>query len=70
MYLRDMIYSKGHIASVTDGFFDFNNKSKCYTCSTDSTIRIWDLNTRPFGIERQLPCIATIICKDKYNKKL
>ena len=63
MYIRDLLHTKGHTSSVTDGFFCPNAAEKCYTSSMDGSIRIWDLNARPFGIEQQLPSAVVVKCK-------
>lgn len=63
MYLRDLTYTKGHTCGVTDGFFSPTSVEKCYTASLDGTIRIWDVNAQPFGIEQQLPCKSVIKLK-------
>lgn len=52
MYLSDAKISKGHTFEVTKIIFDKKEENICYSSSMDGTIRIWDLNTRPFGIER------------------
>ena len=67
MYLRDLTYTKGHTSNVTHGFFSTTDSSKCYTSSIDGSIRIWDINARPYGVEQQLPCQTVIKCK---NNKL
>jgi len=51
MYLSDIRLSKGHTFVVTKLQFDQIEDNILYTSSLDGTIRIWDLNSRPFGIE-------------------
>ena len=68
MYIRDLLYTKGHTFTVTDSSFSKTEENICYTSSKDGTIRIWDLNARPFGVERQLPCKTVIKCKYKGKK--
>ena len=68
MYIRDLLYTKGHTFSVTDCAFSKIDNNICYTSSKDGTMRIWDLNTRPFGVERQLPCKSVLKCKFKGKK--
>ena len=70
MYLRDLLYTKGHSYEVTDGTFHPNKENICLTSSKDSTIRIWDLNTWPFGIEQELPCKNILKFKAKNGKKV
>ncbi|KAG8623480.1 hypothetical protein KVT40_008456 [Elsinoe batatas] len=44
MYLRDMNNTKGHISEVTSGVWHPTQREICVTASTDSTLRIWDIN--------------------------
>jgi WD40 repeat protein len=44
MYLRDMHNTKGHISEVTTGTWHPTERNLCVTASTDSTLRIWDIN--------------------------
>jgi len=46
MYLRDMNMTKGHISEITSGTWHPTNYDLCVTAGTDSTLRIWDVNTR------------------------
>ncbi|KAK4543114.1 hypothetical protein LTR36_005891 [Oleoguttula mirabilis] len=45
MYLRDMHNTKGHISEVTTGTWHPTDRNLCVTAGTDSTLRIWDINT-------------------------
>jgi len=45
MYLRDLNKTKGHISEVTSGTWHPTNRNVCVTAGTDSTVRIWDLNS-------------------------
>ena len=45
MYLRDLNKTKGHISEVTSGTWHPTNRNLCVTAGTDSTVRIWDLNS-------------------------
>lgn len=45
MYLRDMHNTKGHISELTSGAWHPSNKDICVTAGTDSTLRIWDINS-------------------------
>ncbi|QIW98351.1 hypothetical protein AMS68_003869 [Peltaster fructicola] len=44
MYLRDMHNTKGHISEVTTAAWNPVDRNVCVTASTDSTLRIWDIN--------------------------
>jgi WD repeat-containing protein 70 len=46
MYLRDMHNTKGHISEITTGTWHPTNWDLCVTAGTDSTLRIWDVNTK------------------------
>ena len=45
MYLRDLNKTKGHISEITSGTWHPTNRDVCVTAGTDSTVRIWDLNS-------------------------
>ena len=45
MYLRDMKNTNGHVSEVTTGTWCPTDKNLCVTAGTDSTLRIWDVNT-------------------------
>jgi WD40 repeat protein len=45
MYLRDMKNTNGHVSEVTTGTWCPTEKNLCITAGTDSTLRIWDVNT-------------------------
>ena len=45
MYLRDMGNTKGHISEVTSGVWHPMERNLCVTSGTDSTLRIWDINS-------------------------
>lgn len=46
MYLRDMHNTKGHVSAITTGTWHPTNKNLCVTAGTDSTLRIWDVDTK------------------------
>ena len=46
MYLRDMHNTKGHVSEITTGTWHPTNRDLCVTAATDSTLRIWDVNTK------------------------
>jgi len=45
MYLRDMHNTKGHISEITSAAWHPTNRDLCVTAGTDSTLRIWDVNS-------------------------
>eukprot|EP00615_Pteridomonas_danica_P010492 CAMPEP_0114369954 /NCGR_PEP_ID=MMETSP0101-20121206/32095_1 /TAXON_ID=38822 ORGANISM="Pteridomonas danica, Strain PT" /NCGR_SAMPLE_ID=MMETSP0101 /ASSEMBLY_ACC=CAM_ASM_000211 /LENGTH=656 /DNA_ID=CAMNT_0001521137 /DNA_START=116 /DNA_END=2086 /DNA_ORIENTATION=- len=62
MYLADSIHTKGHTHPVTGGCWHPLEKDQVLTCSSDATLRIWDLNG-PTALEGRL------ICQDIYKVK-
>ena len=46
MYLRDMHNTKGHVAEITAGTWSPSDKNIFATASADSTIRVWDVNSK------------------------
>jgi len=51
MYLHDMTNTKGHVAAILDGKWHPKNDSLFLTSSSDGTIRQWDLNSKPVGMD-------------------
>ncbi|KAF3910502.1 Jouberin [Arthrobotrys entomopaga] len=45
-YLRDMHNTKGHVSEVLGGTWHPTDKNLLVTCSSDSTVRIWDVNQK------------------------
>lgn len=46
MYLRDMNMTKGHVSEITAGTWHPTNWDLFVTAGTDSTLRIWDVNSK------------------------
>ena len=46
-----MANTKGHVASLTDGMWHPRENNIFITSSMDCSIRIWDLNSKPVGID-------------------
>ncbi|KAF3903871.1 Coronin-2B [Dactylellina cionopaga] len=45
-YLRDMHNTKGHVSEILSGTWHPTDKNLLMTCSSDSTVRIWDVNQK------------------------
>ena len=70
MYIRDLAHTKGHTSMVTDGQWHPHEKHIFATSSLDSTVRLWDLTTELYGIDRSLKNSYIIKCLDKRGKKV
>eukprot|EP00825_Cyclidium_porcatum_P002996 TRINITY_DN11391_c0_g4_i1.p1 TRINITY_DN11391_c0_g4~~TRINITY_DN11391_c0_g4_i1.p1 ORF type:complete len:504 (+),score=53.36 TRINITY_DN11391_c0_g4_i1:736-2247(+) len=70
MYLTDMAKTKGHTSLITDGSFSPTERSIFSTCSSDATIRIWDITKRLHGIEQQITYTNIIKCTDAKGLKV
>lgn len=46
MYLRDMHNTKGHVSEITAGAWHPTDRNVVVTAGTDSTVRIWDVNSK------------------------
>jgi WD repeat-containing protein 70 len=46
MYLRDMRHTKGHVGEVTSAMWHPYTRENFLTGSSDSTVRIWDVNDK------------------------
>ena len=53
-YLHDISNTKGHTYPLTDGKWHPMDRNLCITASRDSTIRIWDIYSKPCGIDQEL----------------
>ncbi|KAK6330651.1 hypothetical protein TWF718_002848 [Orbilia javanica] len=45
-YLRDMNNTKGHVSEVLSGTWHPTDRNLLVTCSSDSTVRVWDVNQK------------------------
>jgi len=65
MYVRDMTHTKGHTQMLTCGVWHPLNPEQWITSSLDGTLRIWDLNATPVGMDQLLPSVHVLKCLDK-----
>ena len=54
MYITDMRHTKGHVSNIACGSWHPTDNNIFMTSSLDSTIRIWDITSKPIGIEQNL----------------
>lgn len=69
-YLHDISNTKGHTFPLTDGKWHPNDRRYFITSSIDSTIRIWDINSRPQGIDSELMQSRILKPKTFKNRKV
>eukprot|EP00921_Rhytidocystis_pertsovi_P018547 GHVQ01029339.1.p1 GENE.GHVQ01029339.1~~GHVQ01029339.1.p1 ORF type:complete len:633 (-),score=82.67 GHVQ01029339.1:340-2238(-) len=67
MYIRDMNNTKGHTHMVTDVQWHPFNHDQFITSSNDATVRIWDINASPWGIDQSLPHLHCLKAVDRRN---
>ena len=53
-YLHDINNTKGHTYPLTDGKFHPKERNLFITSSRDSTIREWDIYSKPMGIDQEI----------------
>jgi len=67
MYVRDMTHTKGHTQMLTGGMWHPFHQDQWMTCSLDGTLRLWDLNASPVGMDQVLPSVHVLKTLDKRN---
>lgn len=67
MYVRDMQHTKGHTQSLTGGMWHPFANEHWITSSLDGTIRIWDINAAPVGMDQVLPSVHVLKTMDRRN---
>ena len=50
MYIRDILKTYGHTASVNSGCFHPDYSDAFITASDDGTIRVWDMTKKLYGV--------------------
>jgi WD40 repeat protein len=65
-YLHDIGNTKGHTYPLTDGKWHPSERNLFITAGRDSTVRIWDIYSKPMGIDQEI--MQTTILKAKTHK--
>ncbi|KAJ1615143.1 WD-repeat protein [Cryptosporidium canis] len=66
-YVKSVKSNPGHTHMILDCKWDPENCSRFLTCSIDNTIRLFDLNSDPFGVDCYIPSSFVMKCLDKRN---
>ncbi|KAH8740575.1 hypothetical protein FG386_002157 [Cryptosporidium ryanae] len=64
-YVKSAKSNYGHTHTVLDCKWDTLNESQFITSSIDNTIRLFNLNSEPFGIDRYIPSHCVMKCLDE-----
>ena len=64
-YIRTPENTKGHTHNLTYGEFHPTDSTRFMTCSYDSTVRLWDLNTKKVGMDQNIPNLNCFKCVDQ-----
>jgi WD repeat-containing protein 70 len=70
MYVRDSAKTKGHTHALTYCCWHPFDREKFLTTSEDGTVRIFDLNTKPYGVDQALPHLHLMKARKKKKKHL
>ena len=69
-YLHDINNTKGHTYPLTDGHFHPKEKNLFITSSRDSTIREWDIYSKPMGIDQEIMQTTILRARTFKNHKI
>jgi WD40 repeat protein len=69
-YLHDISNTKGHTQPLTDGKWHPWDKRFFITSSRDSTVRVWDIESKPIGIGEELTQSHILRAKTFKNHKI
>lgn len=67
MYVRDLSQTKGHTHGLTDCAWHPFDREKFMSASSDATVRVFDLNAKPYGVDQALPHVHIMKAVDKRN---
>lgn len=65
LYVRDLAQTKGHTHAVQDVAFHPLQQNLFATASLDASVRLWDLNSAPYGLDQTLTQIHTLKAVDR-----
>ena len=63
-YIRTPENTKGHTQMLSYGEFHPKENHRFLTASYDSTVRLWDLNTKRMGMDQNIPNVNCFKCVD------
>ncbi|TRY49782.1 WD40-repeat-containing protein [Cryptosporidium tyzzeri] len=66
-YVKSVKSNPGHTHMIVSCKWDPINYNRFFTCSIDNTIRLFDLNSDPFGVDGYIPSTFVMKCLDKRN---
>lgn len=69
-YLHDISHTKGHTYPLTDGKWHPAERNIFITSARDSTIRLWDIYSKPMGIDQELMQNTILRAKTNKNHKI
>jgi WD40 repeat protein len=69
-YLHDINNTKGHTYPLTDAKWHPCAKNLFITAARDSTIRIWDIESKPMGIDQEIMQSVILKAKTYLNHKI
>jgi len=64
-YIRTPENTKGHTHMLSCGSFHPSDPAKFMTGSYDSTVRLWDINTKKVGMDQNIPNLNCFKCIDQ-----
>ncbi|KAF7458243.1 WD domain, G-beta repeat-containing protein [Cryptosporidium felis] len=69
-YVKSARSNLGHTHMILDCKWDPVNENRFLTCSIDGTLRLFDLNSDPVGIDRYIPSNCVMRCINKRNMSI
>lgn len=66
-YVKSAKSNPGHTHMILSCKWDPENCCRFITCSIDNTIRLFDLNSDPFGVDGYIPSTFVMKCLDRRN---